>query len=123
MLWGTGIGQLFFSIRKQHTVNKGTRVQGNGSEYSRGVVFSYSFSIYCAAYHGIWCSGCVKSVPNQTVFSVHRHSGRGHIPYIIIVFEPTKTGVKNYISSKNFSLSNFYCHVCQLSKTRMGHLL
>ena len=23
----------------------------------RGVVFSYSFSIYCAAYHGIWCSG------------------------------------------------------------------
>ena len=56
MLWGTGIGQLFFSIRKQHTVNKGTRVQGNGSEYFRGVVFSYSFSIYCAAYHGIWCS-------------------------------------------------------------------
>ena len=53
MLWGTGIGQFFFSIRKQHTVNKGTRVQGNGSEYFRGVVFSYSFSIYCAAYHGI----------------------------------------------------------------------
>ena len=25
---------------------------------SRGVVFSYSFSIYCAAYHGIWCSVC-----------------------------------------------------------------
>ena len=24
--------------------------------YFRGVVFSYSFSIYCAAYHGIWCS-------------------------------------------------------------------
>ena len=24
----------------------------------RGVVFSYSFSIYCAAYHGIWCSAC-----------------------------------------------------------------
>ena len=60
MLWGTGIGQLFFSIRKQHTVNKGTRVQGNGSEYFRGVVFSYSFSIYCAAYHGIWCSVFVK---------------------------------------------------------------
>ena len=52
-----GQGQFFFSIRKQHTVNKGTRVQGNGSEYFRGVVFSYSFSIYCAAYHGIWCSG------------------------------------------------------------------
>ena len=33
VLWGTGIGQFFFSIRKQHTVNKGTRVQGNGSEY------------------------------------------------------------------------------------------
>ena len=56
VLWGTGIGQFFFSIQKQHTVNKGTRVQGNGSEYFRGVVFSYSFSIYCAAYHGIWCS-------------------------------------------------------------------
>ena len=56
VLWGTGIGQFFFSIRKQHTVNKDTRVQGNGSEYFRGVVFSYSFSIYCAAYHGIWCS-------------------------------------------------------------------
>ena len=56
MLWGTGIGQFFLSIRKQHTVNKDTRVQGNGSEYFRGVVFSYSFSIYCATYHGIWCS-------------------------------------------------------------------
>ena len=56
MLWGTGIGQFFFSIRKQHTVNKGTRVQGTCSEYFRGVVFSYSFIIYCAAYHGIWCS-------------------------------------------------------------------
>ena len=60
MLWGTGIGQFFFSIRKQHTVNKGTRVQGNGSEYFRGVVFFYSFSIYCAAYHGIWCSANKK---------------------------------------------------------------
>ena len=56
VLWGTGIGQFFFSIRKQHTVNKGTRVQGNGSEYFRGVVFSYSFSIYCAANHCILCS-------------------------------------------------------------------
>ena len=28
MLWGTGIGQFFFSILKQHTVNKGTRVYG-----------------------------------------------------------------------------------------------
>ena len=67
MLWGTGIGQLFFSIRKQHTVNKGTRVQGNGSEYFRGVVFSYSFSIYCAAYHGIWCSDifCQNSLFTQ----------------------------------------------------------
>ena len=60
--WGGGRGgrggmaQYIFTIRKQHTVNKGTRVQGNGSEYFRGVVFSYSFSIYCAAYHGIWCS-------------------------------------------------------------------
>ena len=50
------MAQYIFTIRKQHTVNKGTRVQGNGSEYFRGVVFSYSFSIYCAAYHGIWCS-------------------------------------------------------------------
>ena len=61
MLWGTGIGQFFFSIRKQHTVNKGTRVQGTCSEYFRGVVFSYSFSIYCAANHGILCSD-----PNST---------------------------------------------------------
>ena len=30
----------------------------------RGVVFSYSFSIYCAAYHGIWCSACLR-------FSIH----------------------------------------------------
>ena len=60
MLWGKGIGQFFFSIRKQHTVNKGTRVQGNGSEYFRGVDFSYYLSINCAAYHGIWCSvGCL----------------------------------------------------------------
>ena len=28
----------------------------------RGVVFSYSFSIYCAAYHGIWCSEWVKNI-------------------------------------------------------------
>ena len=68
MLWGTGIGQLFFSIQKQHTVNKGTRVQGNGSEYFRGVVFSYSFSIYCAAYHGIWCSACLRFVFYVLVF-------------------------------------------------------
>ena len=53
---GGGKAQYIFTIRKQHTVNKGTRVQGNGSEHFRGVVFSYSFSIYCAAYHGIWCS-------------------------------------------------------------------
>ena len=42
------MAQYIFTIRKQHTVNKGTRVQGNGSEYFRGVVFSYSFSIYTA---------------------------------------------------------------------------
>ena len=24
VLWGTGIGQFFFSIRKQHSVDKGT---------------------------------------------------------------------------------------------------
>ena len=39
MLWGTGIGQFFFSIRKQHTVYKGTRVQGTCSEYFQGDVF------------------------------------------------------------------------------------
>ena len=60
VLWGTGIGQFFFSIRKQHTVNKGTRVQGTCSEYFRGVVFSYSFSIYCAANHGILCSDTTR---------------------------------------------------------------
>ena len=65
MLWGTGIGQFFFSIRKQHTVNKGTRVQGNGNEYFRGVVFSYSFSIYWVAYHGIWCSVPVHAATQE----------------------------------------------------------
>ena len=30
----------------------------------RGVVFSYSFSIYCAAYHGIWCSVCTCKASN-----------------------------------------------------------
>ena len=59
------MAQYIFTIRKQHTVNKGTRVQGNGSEYFRGVVFSYSFSIYCAAYHGIWCSA-----QNKSLFSI-----------------------------------------------------
>ena len=29
----------------------------------RGVVFSYSFSIYCAAYHGIWCSVTTRIWP------------------------------------------------------------
>ena len=31
----------------------------------RGVVFSYSFSIYCAAYHGIWCSDSLKVCLNE----------------------------------------------------------
>ena len=70
MLWGTGIGQFFFSIRKQHTVNKGTRVQGNGSEYFRGVVFSDSFSIYCAAYHGIWCIAYIYSSLDRIVIYI-----------------------------------------------------
>ena len=35
------MAQYIITIRKQHTVNKGTRVQGNGSKYFRGVVFSY----------------------------------------------------------------------------------
>ena len=70
MLWGTGIGQLFFSIRKQHTVNKGTRVQGNGSEYFQGVVFSYSISIYCAAYHGIWCSVSMREKAQKPFFPI-----------------------------------------------------
>ena len=30
----------------------------------RGVVFSYSFSIYCAAYHGIWCSAISIDILN-----------------------------------------------------------
>ena len=38
---GGGMAQYIITIRKQHTVNKGTRVQGNGSKYFRGVVFSY----------------------------------------------------------------------------------
>ena len=66
---------VFFSIRKQHTVNKGTRVQGNGSEYFRGVVFSYSFSIYCAAYHGIWCIDNLTSPQSSHI-----------LPYFIFFF-------------------------------------
>ena len=54
VLWGTRIGQFFFSIRKQHSVDK--------VSMSRGVVFSYSFSIYCAAYHCIWCSEYHQSI-------------------------------------------------------------
>ena len=34
----------------------------------RGVVFSYSFSIYCAAYHGIWCSDCLLNSRMKYVF-------------------------------------------------------
>ena len=65
------MAQYIFTIRKQHTVNKGTRVQGNGSEYFRGVVFSYSFSIYCTAYHGIWCSVSLQMCSiNPTLYTV-----------------------------------------------------
>ena len=75
MLWGTGIGQ--FSLVFENSILV-IRVQGYRgltenlktvktvhtlrysvlkiSEYFRGVVFSYSFSIYCAANHGILCS-------------------------------------------------------------------
>ena len=35
----------------------------------RGVVFSYSFSIYCAAYHGIWCSDCDPLCKKVALFS------------------------------------------------------
>ena len=39
----------------------------------RGVVFSYSFSIYCAAYHGIWCSGLDRSfAPCQLDRCIHK---------------------------------------------------
>ena len=34
----------------------------------RGVVFSYSFSIYCAAYHGIWCSEKNSALASEAVF-------------------------------------------------------
>ena len=34
----------------------------------RGVVFSYSFSIYCAAYHGIWCSVSLKRHVDNDMF-------------------------------------------------------
>ena len=33
----------------------------------RGVVFSYSFSIYCAAYHGIWCSEILHHKVGQDI--------------------------------------------------------
>ena len=47
MLWGTGIGQLFFSIRKQHTVNT---VQGyRGMEVSIfEVLFFLTLLVYTA---------------------------------------------------------------------------
>ena len=35
----------------------------------RGVVFSYSFSIYCAAYHGIWCSATVGEFKDRQQLS------------------------------------------------------
>ena len=34
----------------------------------RGVVFSYSFSIYCAAYHGIWCSDHKNRTKDKVLF-------------------------------------------------------
>ena len=37
----------------------------------RGVVFSYSFSIYCAAYHGIWCSVLVRLSLWYLVLATH----------------------------------------------------
>ena len=47
----------------------------------RGVVFSYSFSIYCAAYHGIWCSVHTLAyefdqgpIPKQIEVNVQCHS-------------------------------------------------
>ena len=40
----------------------------------RGVVFSYSFSIYCAAYHGIWCSASHATLPKR-VLGCHGISG------------------------------------------------
>ena len=44
----------------------------------RGVVFSYSFSIYCAAYHGIWCSAITKHLDldafNTMLFAWHQAS-------------------------------------------------
>ena len=38
----------------------------------RGVVFSYSFSIYCAAYHGIWCSEARERGVEVVVVGVRR---------------------------------------------------
>ena len=49
----------------------------------RGVVFSYSFSIYCAAYHGIWCS--VRSTSIFPVFSKYVYCQcliTGYMPYL-----------------------------------------
>ena len=44
----------------------------------RGVVFSYSFSIYCAAYHGIWCSEIMLYLPliSEHIFPVWFNSGQ-----------------------------------------------
>ena len=43
----------------------------------RGVVFSYSFSIYCAAYHGIWCSAIS---PGHMVCTDLQH------PYLLVIW-------------------------------------
>ena len=95
---GGGIAQYIFTIRKQHTVNKGTRVQGNGSEHFRGVVFSYSFSIYCAAYHGIWCSeydlSCLSEKMNLEQF---------HFDYRYLV--PIYFYISNFLSFRFFLMN------------------
>ena len=46
----------------------------------RGVVFSYSFSIYCAAYHGIWCSVCpeVKGMPGFERLKIKEGETKGN---------------------------------------------
>ena len=55
----------------------------------RGVVFSYSFSIYCAAYHGIWCSASVMLCHIHSIMCIHLYSVAFciHVPvYVYIVF-------------------------------------
>ena len=68
---------------------------------SRGVVFSYSFSIYCAAYHGIWCS-----VSNKNCLWLLLHNT------LFLIFTKKPQNVKGMTSSRQEqNINTFYCSI------------